>query len=100
MNSLPSLDWIGCALGLLGATLLASKTAASPLGWIAYLTSNVAWIAYGVLTAQHSIVIMQSGFTLTTLLGLYRHRAELFAPRGERGRLGRRRGQAQPGAAA
>jgi hypothetical protein len=77
MTPLPALDWIGCATALLGSALLASNTRASALGWVAYFTSNCAWIAYGLLTAQQSIVVMQVGFMATTLLGLYRHRSAL-----------------------
>ena len=68
------LDWIGCAFALLGSLLLALNTRISGWGFAAYLLSNCAWIAFAVSAGITSLLIMQTGFTFTSLLGLYRWR--------------------------
>jgi len=66
------LGWIGSALGLLGAALLAINLPISGYGWIAFLASNVAWIIYGLRTKTTSLLVMQIGFTITSVVGMYR----------------------------
>lgn len=44
----------------------------SGYGWIFFLASNVAWISYGLLMSAFGLVVMQIGFTATSLLGAYR----------------------------
>ena len=39
------LEWTGAALGLLGAFLLATNSRFSRFGWVAFLVSNMCWIA-------------------------------------------------------
>ena len=68
--SAPWLDWGGCALGLLGAFLLATNTRLSRWGWVAFLISNVAWILYAIATGAWALLIQQAGFTVTSLIGL------------------------------
>jgi len=43
-----------------------------PLGWLLFLLSNGAWIVYGIKVGAHGLVVMQIGFTLTSLMGVYR----------------------------
>ena len=66
------LDWIGSALGLGGAALLAANTTGSEYGWLLFLLSNAAWIIYGVKNKTWSLVTMQVGFTGTSMLGIVR----------------------------
>jgi len=66
------LDWLGSVLGLIGAFLLALNTALSGFGWVAFIGSNAAWIAYGCRTRTWSLVTMQVGFTATSMLGIWR----------------------------
>lgn len=66
------LDWIGSALGLAGAALLAANTTGSEYGWLLFLLSNVAWIVYGIGEKTWSLVTMQVGFTGTSMLGIVR----------------------------
>ena len=66
------LGWVGSILGLIGAALLALNFEYSGYGWFAFLASNVAWIAYGLRTKTRSLLTMQLGFTLTSIIGLYR----------------------------
>lgn len=72
MNDMEVLQWVGAALGLSGAALLALNVRISPWGWVFFLASNAAWIAFGLLAAVPGLVAMQLGFTLTSLLGTWR----------------------------
>ena len=68
-------QWVarfGSAYGLLGAAVLALNFNYSAFGWVAFLLSNIAWIIYSIRTAQVSLLVMQLGFTATSLLGIYR----------------------------
>ncbi len=70
--SMVLLQWLGAALGLLGAALLAANVRHSPWGWVFFLASNVAWITFGLRAGVPGMVVMQVGFTLTSLLGVWR----------------------------
>lgn len=65
-------EWTGALLGLLGAFLLATHSRVSQYGWLAYLGANVAMTAFAASIGAHGLLIQQLGFTVTTLLGLYR----------------------------
>ncbi|OJY56632.1 MAG: hypothetical protein BGP19_04600 [Thiobacillus sp. 0-1251] len=65
-------EWAGAFLGLAGAALLALNVRASRFGWLLFLLSNGAWITYGIKVGAHGLVVMQIGFTLTSLMGVYR----------------------------
>jgi uncharacterized membrane protein YhhN len=65
------LEWLGCATGLLGAGLLALKRPCSRWGFVSFLISNFCWIGYGYITHTSSIVLMQLGFTATSLVGVW-----------------------------
>ena len=67
-----ALEWAGCVVGLLGACLVAMNNRLSGWGFVAFLVSNVLWIAFGVATGATGLVVMQAGFTATSLLGVYR----------------------------
>lgn len=66
------LEWTGAALGLAGAALLSLNNAASRYGWLLFLLSNFAWICYGIVTGTYGLVSMQAGFTLTSMVGVYK----------------------------
>jgi hypothetical protein len=65
-------EWTGALLGLLGAFLLATHSRVSRYGWLAYLGANVAMSAFAAAIGAYGLLIQQLGFTITTLLGLYR----------------------------
>lgn len=65
-------EWFGCFAGLLGAFLLATNTAISRYGWVAFAVANVAMIVMAVLNGLHGLLLQQMGFTATSALGLYR----------------------------
>lgn len=66
------LEWVGCVLGVIGATLLAANMRWSPYGWVLFLASNVFWIGYAVIGDAHGLLVQQCVFTATSLLGVYR----------------------------
>lgn len=65
-------EWAGCALGLLGAFLLATNTRFSRYGWIAFFFANIAMIGLAVLIGGNGLLLQQAGFVATSVLGLYR----------------------------
>lgn len=64
------LQYLGSATGIIGALLLALNIESSRFGYVAYLVSNVAWLAFGWLFSVQGLVIMQSVFLVTTIIGL------------------------------
>lgn len=40
--------------------------------FVLFLLSNVAWIVFGLLSHTTGMVVMQAGFTLTSLMGVWR----------------------------
>lgn len=68
------MEWIAAGLGLLGAGLLATNTRWSAYGWLAFLASNVCWIAYAQVHGAWGLLAQQIGFTATSCLGLWRWR--------------------------
>ena len=65
-------EWTGAVLGLLGAFLLATHSAVSRYGWLAFLFANFAMMAFALSIGAHGLLVQQIGFTCTTLLGLRR----------------------------
>ncbi|PIV91311.1 MAG: hypothetical protein COZ20_06450 [Gallionellales bacterium CG_4_10_14_3_um_filter_54_96] len=65
------LEWIGCVTGLLGAALLSANNRYSGWGFALFLISNIAWIGFGWFTHAIGMVVMQLGFTLTSLWGVW-----------------------------
>lgn len=66
-----TLQWIGCALGVAGSGLLAIKTRFAGWGFAAFLASNAAWFAYGIITSAPGLIVQQVFFTATSLLGIW-----------------------------
>lgn len=66
------IEWAGCITGLSGATLLAMNNRYSGWGFVLFLASNVAWIAFGLLSNATGMVVMQFGFTATSLMGVWK----------------------------
>ena len=66
------LQYLGAATGMLGALLLAFNNAYSKFGYAAYLVSNLAWVAFAVLTQVQGLLVMQAFFFITTLIGLWK----------------------------
>lgn len=66
------LEWSGSTTGLLGAGLLATNSAVSGYGFVAFLVSNLFWIGYATSTRAWGLRAMQVGFTATSLVGIWR----------------------------
>lgn len=67
---LVAVGWVGSIFGLIGSLLLALHMPYSGYGFLAYLGSNFAWLYHGVKTRTWALVVMQVGFTATSLVGL------------------------------
>jgi hypothetical protein len=65
-------QWMGSALGIAGALLLAMNTQWSAYGWISFLLSNFAWIVFAYRKQLWSMLVMQLVFTGTSVLGIYK----------------------------
>lgn len=62
------LEWLGSGTGLLFASLLAFGI---QVGWVFALVSNVSWFTVGLKTKSMPMVYMQTGFAITSIIGLY-----------------------------
>lgn len=71
MNTRVIIEWSGAILGLMGSAILALKLDVSGYGWVAFLLSNVCWLAFGFKTKAWGLVTMQIGFSVTSVIGLY-----------------------------
>ncbi len=67
-----TIEWVGCFTGLCGASLLSLNNRYSGWGFVLFLLSNVAWIAFGLMSHANGMVVMQVGFTATSLMGVWR----------------------------
>lgn len=67
-----AVEWGGCLTGLLGSYLVAANIATSGFGFLAYLTSNMLMLAYGLKTRAWGLVTMQLGFTGSSVMGIMR----------------------------
>ena len=66
------IEWVGCFTGLTGAGLLAINSAAiSKWGFVAFLVSNFIWIGFGLSKKLYPLVVMQLGFTVTSVIGVF-----------------------------
>lgn len=72
MTVTTAIEWGGALLGLLGASVLSANHRLSGWGFLAFLASNVCWIAFSLLTQAYGLLVMQLGFTLTSVVGLFR----------------------------
>jgi hypothetical protein len=68
----PTASWVGSIFGLIGAFIMATNSEYSYLGWWAFLCSNGFWIYHSVKENNMPILVMNLGFTVSSLLGIYR----------------------------
>lgn len=67
------IEWVAAAFGILGAGLLAiNQPTISGYGFVAFLLSNALWIGWGLRQRAYGLLTMQAGFTITSVLGIYR----------------------------
>lgn len=72
MDMRNSLDWVGCAAGIAGAGLLAANQPFSGWGFVLFLISNACWYVHGRRQGVAAMSVMQAGFTVTSLCGIWR----------------------------
>jgi hypothetical protein len=63
---------LAAAFGLAGAFLLAFKGEHAAWGWLAFLASNIGWLAFAWMRQHWFLLAQQVGFTVTSLLGIWR----------------------------
>lgn len=67
------IEWAGSLTGLLGAWLLAINDPHwSGYGFVVFLVSNLFWIALGIRKRLYGLLVMQVGFTGSSLVGIAR----------------------------
>lgn len=66
-------EWSGSILGMVGAAMLASNSGLAAHGFAAFLLSNLFWIYLGVSKKMWGLVVMQLGFTATSVMGIINH---------------------------
>ena len=62
---------VSASTGLAGAGLLALKNNYSKWAWPIWLLSNLCWVIVGVQREMWDIVIQNSGFSVTSFIGLW-----------------------------
>lgn len=65
--------WAGAFTGLIGAQLLAMNNAYSGWGFAFFLLSNLFMLMYGFAVKARGLILMQMGFTVTSLQGIYHY---------------------------
>jgi hypothetical protein len=73
-----------------GSLLLAVPCRVSAWGWVGFLLSKLAWIVYAIITATSRLLAQNLGFTVASVIGIYRHRADLRATAGAVAQMARR----------
>lgn len=66
------IQWIGCVLGVAGSLLLAFHNRYSGWGFVAYLVSNGAWLAFGVYQQLPALVVQNLAFSVVSVFGVWR----------------------------
>ena len=65
-------EWLGALTGLTGSALLSLNDDWSRWGFVVYLVSNLCWFVFGIRNRAWGLVLMQVGFTMTSLNGVVR----------------------------
>jgi hypothetical protein len=63
-------EWTGCATGLTGAGVLALNASFSGWGFALFLVSNFFMLVYGLQIRSKGLILLQLGFTVTSITGL------------------------------
>ena len=87
MNGLPYIEISAAVFGVLGTLLLAGRSRAAGLGFVAYLVSNAGWLVFSWDMALWALFAQQLVFTACSLYGVW---TWLVRPK-----LGRAKGGAQ-----
>ena len=65
-------EWIGAIAGLVGSYVLATHGHYADWGFFFYLFSNACFIVFAVRGHHTGLLVMQVGFTFTSLLGIHK----------------------------
>jgi len=65
-------EWMASFSGLAGAALIALNNRYSKWGFVAFLASNFLWLYFGYANQTWGMVVMQVGFTMTSVTGIWR----------------------------
>lgn len=63
-------EWSGCGTGLCGAALLAANVPTSGWGFVLFLISNICMLVYAYLAKANGLMVMQIGFSVTSIAGI------------------------------
>lgn len=66
------IELFATACGLLGTLLLATLTRWAGWGFVAFLASNAGWLAFSYAHGHWFMFTQQVGFTLSSLIGIWK----------------------------
>jgi len=72
IDSQTILQWTGCLLGVAGSIALARNDRYSGWGFVAYLISNAAWLAYGWINQIPALAVQHTVFAAISSFGVWR----------------------------
>lgn len=64
-------EFAGSLFGLVGAFLVALQVPGSEYGFVCFLISNLFFIQFSLSGRYYALLMMQLGFTATSLIGIY-----------------------------
>ena len=64
-------EFVGSLLGLIGAFVVAKQNQGSEFGFVFFLISNLFFIQFSLTNRYYALLLMQVGFTVTSLMGIY-----------------------------
>jgi len=70
--SIEEIEWTATILSLAGAIMLSTNMTGARWAWPVWLVSNIFWIWFGCEKEAYGLVLTQIGFTVTSLIGVYR----------------------------
>ncbi len=68
---LSTIEWTAAAFGVLGTVLLALRGPRAGWGFVAYLASNLAWLAYAWSVRDWAILAQNLAFLASSVLGIW-----------------------------
>ncbi|MFM9881213.1 MAG: nicotinamide mononucleotide transporter [Burkholderiaceae bacterium] len=66
-----AIELFAAATGLLGCALLATKGRWSGWGFVAFLLSNIGWLAFSYERAHWAMLAQQIGFSVSSIVGIW-----------------------------
>jgi len=69
-----TLQRTGCTSGVLGSLLLALNNGFSGFGFVLFVVSNFCWAGFVLITHANGLLLQQTIFTATSVIGIWRWR--------------------------